>query len=176
MYHDNTGIRNTCFRGTFILMARPKKDNPTKVTASVRLTEHEAGQLQQLAALCDPSLGATPNAVVRSLIRREATQRHLVAAQPEPVVDSNLDQRRLHVRLRLAERHYERVVAPYLLRVLKVSPTDKPIWRLLADHPMAWAFGPFRGSPKEPMPTSFLVRLNEILTDVEKAWSVFKKS
>ena len=157
-------------------MARPKKNNPTKVTASVRLTEDEATQLQQLATLCEPSLGTTPNAVIRSLIRREAIERHLTDPHPAPTVDNSLDQRRLYVRLRLAERHYERVVAPHLLRVLKVPPTDKLIWKLLADHPMAWALGPFRGSPKVRTPTSLLVRLNEILTDVEKAWGVFKRS
>lgn len=158
-------------------MARPKKDNPTKVTASVRLTEDEATQLQQLATLSDPSLGSTPNAVLRSLIRREATLRHLVDLQPALVADTSLDQRRLYVRLRLAERRYERVVAPYLLRVLKVPPTDKLFWRLLGHDGQAWALGPFMSAPKSgSAPTRFLVRLNEILNETERVWAVFKKS
>ena len=73
MYHDNTTLKFPCFRGAFLfLMARPRKHNPTKITTSVRLTEDEEAQLQQLATLSDPSLGSTPNAVLRSLIRREA--------------------------------------------------------------------------------------------------------
>ena len=181
---DNHQIDNPCFRRTLSKMARPPKADPAKHKSSVRFNLLEQELLRQLCSLCDPELGVKPNAVLRALVRKEATSRRLVPepASPPPAVDAleNVpDRRSLGARVRHLEDVYKTTVAPHLQQTLLVPPTENVLARIVSqsgshDSPVVEVLRNDRYY-QEVRPQA-LQDIDKVLTNVEKVWVGFKKS
>lgn len=163
-------------------MPRPVKDDPAQVKTSIRLTTEEKRLLEKLATLSTPTLGMTPNSVLRSLIRAEALRRGLVVSSAKPSTSEPLDTSvdALHHRLRRVERLYKKTVQPQILKrfFLPLPSCSKVLVELLEERGVttnadAWLSQLRRG---QGAPKPIREKVAQVLTDVEPIWMGFKKS